>query len=217
MDWCKTENFSLKNLRNENALELVPHFTWNIFYIFGMCFGINSLPITIESCLSKNKNKYITTISEFVDGTALDATIISNCLKYRAKFLNIIEKSGVGDSNTKDQQAINKILITHSWNWAAFFFHAYWLIYRKEKSLGWILFITTHLVFGPLAPILCPIVIGVEVGMYGSSYVFRNSIQTYENTTSSKDRDQRSPTGLAVAIGIDIVIIGILLISEGII
>jgi len=37
----------------------------------------------------------------------------------------------------------------------------------------------------------------------------RNSIKIVENTTSLKDREQRSPIGLASAIVIDIVLIGI--------
>jgi len=162
------------------------------------------------------------TISEFIDSTALDETIVTNCPKYREKFLKIVEKSGVGDSDTKDKQAINKIISTRSWNWAAFLFNTHWAIYRKEKLLGWVFFITTYLIAGismiymsvPALDTLgniFPWIVAVIIGIYGNSFVLRNSIQTYENTTSSKDREQRSPTGLAVAIGIDIAIIGIII------
>ena len=49
----------------------------------------------------------------------------------------------------------------------------------------------------------------VLIGLYGNSFVLRNSINIVENTTSPKDREQRSPIGLASAIIIDIVLIGI--------
>ena len=161
------------------------------------------------------------TISEFIDSTALEETIVTNCPKYREKFLKIVEKSGVGESDTKDKQAMNKIRSTRSWNWAAFLFNTHWAIYRKEKLLGWALFIITWLIavistIYMSVPVLdklgnfFPILVTVIVGMYGNSYVLHNSIQIYEQTTSSKDREQRSPTGLAVAIVIDIAFIGII-------
>ena len=185
----------------------------------------------VSAASKKNREavKHMTTISEFVDSTALDETIVSNCSKYREKFIKIVNKSGVGGSDTKDKQAINKIISTQSWNWAAFFFNTHWAIYRKEKLLGWLLFIATWLnaisaiyISVPALDTLGNIfawVVAVFCGMYGNSFVFRNSLQTYENTTSSKDREQRSPTGLAVAIGIDLAIIGIIgfLMSEEII
>jgi hypothetical protein len=163
----------------------------------------------------------VTTISEFIKSNALEETIVTNCPKYREKFLKIVDKSSVGESDTKDKQALNKIRSTRSWNWAAFLFNTHWAIYRKEKLLGWALFIITWLIavistiymsvplvdkFGNFFPLF----VAVFVGMYGNSYVLHNSIQTYEQTTSSKDREQRSPTGLAVAIVIDIVSIGII-------
>jgi len=164
----------------------------------------------------------MTTISEFIDSTALEESIVTNCPKYREKFLKIVEKSGVGGSDTKNKQALNKILSTQSWNWAAFLGNTHWAIYRKEKVLGWGFFTATWLIAGISmiyisVPALdglgniFPWIVALVVGMYGNSFVLRNSIQTYENTTSSKDREQRSLTGLALAFGIDIAIVGIII------
>ena len=50
----------------------------------------------------------MTTISEFIASPALDETVVTNCPEYREKFLKIIEKAGVQESDTKDEQAIKK-------------------------------------------------------------------------------------------------------------
>ena len=162
----------------------------------------------------------MTTIFEFIDSTALEDTVIKNCPKYRVKFLNIIDKAGVGDSDTTDKEALKIIRGTRSWNWAAFLFNHHWAIYRKENLLGWGVF--TFIWFLSIIAIWVPsfhtfanpvdfiwLCAAVLTGLYANSFVLRNSIKIVENTTSLKDREQRSPIGLASAIVIDIVLIGI--------
>ena len=77
------------------------------------------------------------TFSEFVKNDALEKTVISDCDNYRQKFIKIIEKAGVSDSDIQDEEALKKIKSIISWNWAGFFFPFYWAIYRKEKIIGW--------------------------------------------------------------------------------
>ena len=52
----------------------------------------------------------MTTISEFIASPALEETIVTNCPEYREKFSKIIEKAGVQESDTKDEQAIKNHL-----------------------------------------------------------------------------------------------------------
>ena len=54
----------------------------------------------------------MTTFSEFVESTSLEETIVTNSPKYREKFLKIVEKAGIGESDTKDKQALNKLRST---------------------------------------------------------------------------------------------------------
>jgi DNA-directed RNA polymerase subunit RPC12/RpoP len=174
---------------------------------------------------NNNDRPSLVTITEFIDSVRLEETIVTNCRKYRSKFLNIVEKSGVGRSNTKDTEAIKTIMSTRSWNWAALLFNTHWAIYRKVNSLGWGLFTFGWLllIISMYVPALetvgniLPWGVAIVVAMYGNSYVLRNSILAYENTTLVKDREQRSPIGLAVALIIDtaiIVIMGGLIYEE---
>jgi hypothetical protein len=167
----------------------------------------------------------MTTIFEFIDSTALEDTVVKNCPKYRVKFLNIIDKAGVGDSDTTDKEALKIIRGTRSWNWAAFLFNHHWAIYRKENLLGWgvfafVWFLSLLSIWVPSLQNATPLSFAnpvdftwlcaaVLTGLYGNSFVLRNSIKIVENTSSPKDREQRSPIGLASAIAIDIVLIGV--------
>jgi hypothetical protein len=174
------------------------------------------------SYFEKTGENQMTSISEFIDSTALEETIITNCPKYREKFSNIVEKAGVGGSDIKDKEAIKKIYATCSWNWAAFLLNTHWAIYRKEKMMGWGLFTFIWLVavISFYVPALdsvsyfLPMIAAFIVGIYGNSYVLCNSIRTYENTTSPEDRKQRSPIGLAVAIIVDVGTMVVLVFEE---
>ena len=48
------------------------------------------------------------TFSEFVKNDALEKTVISDCDNYRQKFIKIIEKAGVSDSDIQDEEALKK-------------------------------------------------------------------------------------------------------------
>ena len=156
----------------------------------------------------------MTTISEFVDSTALDETIVTNCPKYREKFLKIVEKSGVGESDIEDTEAVKKIEKTTSWNWCAFFFSSYWAIYRKEK-FGWISLVIGLLLIplSILVPVLdkpltaYPYILTIIFGMFGNSYVFRNALKIYPKTTSTVDRAQVSKNGLMISLGVTILFV----------
>ena len=47
-------------------------------------------------------------MAEFVEGEALEETIVSNCPKYRKKFLRIIEKAENRDADIEDQKSDKK-------------------------------------------------------------------------------------------------------------
>jgi hypothetical protein len=169
----------------------------------------------------------MTTISEFVQGVALEETIVSNCPTYREKFQKIIDKAGVGDSDIKDDNALNTIRSTRSWNWAGFVFSSFWAIYRKENVLGWgtLIFSFFLSIVAEIVPAAdkissaFPFVLSIVFGMYGTSFILRNALKTYSSTTSSKDREQRSTVGVLVAISLTIAFVGIwfFLIIEGIV
>ena len=162
----------------------------------------------------------LTTISEFIASPALEETIVTNCPEYREKFSKIIEKADVQGSDTKDEQAIKKITSTLSWNWSAFIFSYLWLIYRRENLLGWGLLIVVWF-FPYLASIysvespsptldiiswVVSLSVMVIVGIFGNSFILRNAVKAYEDTTSSAVRKQRSPIALWLAILLVIVL-----------
>ena len=167
------------------------------------------------------------TISEFIEGTPLEETIVSNCSKYREKFVKIVDKAGVGDCDIEDKNAVNRIMSISSWNWAGFFLTYYWAIYRKADHFGWIavssfflfigiyvfftLFINIHLSFGIIVII---ITVGLSIlvagSMYGNGIILCNALKSYANTTSSTDREQRSTSTVVAVILLTIAYFGIL-------
>jgi hypothetical protein len=160
------------------------------------------------------------TVSEFIASPAMEETIVTNCPKYRGKFSTIIEKAGVQESDTKDARAIKKISSTTSWNWAAFLFSYFWLIYRKENLKGWGLLIgiwflailsSVFFLDSALDSIssILPIIVMVLVGIYGNSYILINAMKAHENTIPSGDRNQRSPKALFLAIFVALAGVGI--------
>ena len=153
-------------------------------------------------------------IREFIESENLEQAIISNSHKFRDKFRKIVDKTNVGELDIEDQNAIRKIEKTVSWNWYAFFFNSFWAIYRKEK-LGWITLVIGMLL-GPLAlifPIIdkittpYPYILMIIFGMYGNSYVLRNALKIFPQTTSAVDRAQISKNGLLIAITLTILYI----------
>ena len=162
----------------------------------------------------------MTTISEFIEGTALEEIIVFNCPKYREKFSKIVEKAGVGDSDLEEflQDSWSKPSPTakqilgypypklRSWNWAGFFFNSYWAIYRKEK-VGWVFLILSLISvlpehYNPEFDLIgfIPIIGAIVFGGQGDSMILRSSLRTYANRTSLEDRNPRSIIGVIVAI-----------------
>ena len=148
------------------------------------------------------------TFSEFVKNDALEKTVVSNFDNYRQKFIKIIEKAGVSDSDIQDGEALKKIKSVVSWNWVGFFFPFYWAIYRKERIIGWgTLFV--YLTLGFLSVVL-PMIDGYDfffiaatallIAMYGNSYLLHNCVRSYVETTSEVDRKQASTSQLWIAI-----------------
>ena len=152
------------------------------------------------------------TFSEFVKTDALEKTVISDCDNYRQKFIKIIEKAGVSDSDIQDEEALKKIKSIISWNWAGFFFPFYWAIYRKEKIIGWgTLLIYLTLGFLPVVSVLIDrydliffAVMHLLMAMYGNSYLLHNCVRSYVETTSEVDRKQISISQLWSAIIINV-------------
>lgn len=56
-----------------------------------------------------NDDAQKTTINQFIEGEGLEETIVSNCPKYREKFLKIIEKLGIGECDIKDEEARKRL------------------------------------------------------------------------------------------------------------
>ena len=152
------------------------------------------------------------TFSEFVKNDALEKTVISDCDNYRQKFIKIIEKAGVSDSDIQDEEALKKIKSIISWNWAGFFFPFYWAIYRKEKIIGWgTLLIYLTLGFLPVVSVMIDrydliffAVMSLLIAMYGNSYLLHNCVRSYIETTSEVDRKQISTSQLWSAIIINV-------------
>ena len=152
------------------------------------------------------------TFSEFVKNDALEKTVISDCDNYRQKFIRIIEKAGVNDSDIQDEEALKKIKSIVSWNWAGFFFPFYWAIYRKEKIIGWgTLLIYLTLGFLPVVSVMNDrydliffAVMSLLIAMYGNSYLLHNCVRSYVETTSEVDRKQISSSQLWSAIIINV-------------
>ena len=166
----------------------------------------------------------VTTISEFIASPALEETIVTNCPKYREKFSKIIEKADVQESDTKDEQAIKKIISTLSWNWAAFLFSYLWLIYRRENLLGWGLLIVVWgltliwayyegTTLDTITDVL-PMAVCSAVGILGNSLILRNAMKAYEKSTSSVDLKQHSPKALCLAILLKIGMLGMVILLE---
>ena len=152
------------------------------------------------------------TFSEFVKNDALEKTVISDCDNYRQKFIKIIEKAGVSDSDIQDEESLKKIKSIISWNWAGFFFPFYWAIYRKEKIIGWgTLLIYLTLGFLPVVSVMIDrydliffAVMSLLIAMYGNSYLLHNCVRSYVETTSEVDRKQISTSQLWSAIIINV-------------
>ena len=166
----------------------------------------------------------VTTISEFIASPALEETIVTNCPRYREKFSKIIEKADVQESDTKDEQAIKKIISTLSWNWAAFLFSYLWLIYRRENLLGWGLLIVVWgltliwayyegTTLDTITDVL-PMAVCSAVGILGNSRILRNAMKAYEKSTSSVDLKQHSPKALCLAILLKIGMLGMVILLE---
>ncbi len=62
--------------------------------------------------------------------------------------------------------------------------------------------------------IALPWVLTVVIGMYGNSYVLHNCVKTYVETTSEKDRQQRSIIQLFVAVMLLILFLVGLLVTD---
>ena len=162
------------------------------------------------------------TFSEFVKNDALEKTVVSDCDNYRQKFIKIIEKAGVSDSDIQDEEALKKIKSIISWNWAGFFFPFYWAIYRKERIIGWgTLFV--YLTLGFLS-VVSVIIDGYDffflaatallIAMYGNSYLLHNCVRSYVETTSEVDRKQMSTSQLWIAIILNVFVAVLLLIWQ---
>ena len=162
------------------------------------------------------------TFSEFVKNDALEKTVVSDCHNYRQKFIKIIEKAGVSDSDIQDEEALKKIKSIISWNWAGFFFPFYWAIYRKERIIGWgTLFV--YLTLGFLS-VVSVIIDGYDffflaatallIAMYGNSYLLHNCVRSYVETTSEVDRKQMSTSQLWIAIILNVFAAVLLLIWQ---
>ena len=162
------------------------------------------------------------TFSEFVKNDALEKTVVSDCDNYRQKFIKIIEKAGVSDSNIQDEESLKKIKSIISWNWAGFFFPFYWAIYRKERIIGWgTLFV--YLTLGFLS-VVSVIIDGYDffflaatallIAMYGNSYLLHNCVRSYVETTSEVDRKQMSTSQLWIAIILNVFAAVLLLIWQ---
>ena len=148
------------------------------------------------------------TFSEFVKTDALEKTVVSDCDNYRQKFIKIIEKAGVSDSDIQDEEALKKIKSIISWNWAGFFFVSYWAIYRKERIIGWgTLFVYLTLGFLSIVSVMIDrydfffqAAMSLSFAMYGNSYLLHNCVRSYVETTSEVDRKQKSTSQLLIAI-----------------
>lgn len=162
------------------------------------------------------------TFSEFVKNDSLEKTVVSDCDNYRQKFIKIIEKAGVSDSDIQDEEALKKIKSIISWNWAGFFFPFYWAIYRKERIIGWgTLFV--YLTLGFLS-VVSPMIDGYDfffiaatallIAMYGNSYLLHNCVRSYVETTSEVDRKQASTSQLWIAIILNVFVAVLLLIWQ---
>ena len=162
------------------------------------------------------------TFSEFVKNDSLEKTVVSDCDNYRQKFIKIIEKAGVSDSDIQDEEALKKIKSIISWNWAGFFFPFYWAIYRKERIIGWgTLFV--YLTLGFLS-VVWPMIDGYDfffiaatallIAMYGNSYLLHNCVRSYVETTSEVDRKQMSTSQLWIAIILNVFAAVLLLIWQ---
>ena len=162
------------------------------------------------------------TFSEFVKNDALEKTVVSDCDNYRQKFIKIIEKAGVSDSDIQDEEALKKIKSIVSWNWVGFFFPFYWAIYRKEWIIGWgTLFV--YLTLGFLS-VVSVIIDGYDfffiaatallIAMYGNSYLLHNCVRSYVETTSEVDRKQMSTSQLWIAIILNVFVAVLLLIWQ---
>ncbi len=162
------------------------------------------------------------TFSEFVKNDALEKTVVSDCDNYRQKFIKIIEKAGVSDSEIQDEEALKKIKSIISWNWVGFFFPYYWAIYRKERIIGWgTLFVYVTLGF---LSVVSPMIDGYDfffiavtsllIAMYGNSYLLHNCLRSYVETTSEVDRKQVSTSQLWIAIILNVFVAVLLLIWQ---
>ena len=162
------------------------------------------------------------TFSEFVKNDALEKTVVSDCDNYRQKFIKIIEKAGVSDSDIQDEEALKKIKSIISWNWAGFIFPFYWAIYRKEKIIGWgTLLIYLTLGFLPVVSVMIDrydliffAVMSLLIAMYGNSYLLHNCVRSYVETTSEVDRKQISSSQLWRAIIINVFAAGLLIVWQ---
>ena len=162
------------------------------------------------------------TFSEFVKNDALEKTVVSDCDNYRQKFIKIIEKAGVSDSDIQDEEALKKIKSIISWNWAGFFFPFYWAIYRKERIIGWgTLFVYLTLGFLSVVSVMIDgydffflAATALLIAMYGNSYLLHNCVRSYVETTSEVDRKQMSTSQLWIAIILNVFAAVLLLIWQ---
>ena len=162
------------------------------------------------------------TFSEFVKNDSLETTVVSDCDNYRQKFIKIIKKAGVSDSDIQDEEALKKIKSIISWNWAGFFFPFYWAIYRKERIIGWgTLFVYLTLGFLSVVSVMIDgydffflAATALLIAMYGNSYLLHNCVRSYVETTSEVDRKQMSTSQLWIAIILNVFAAVLLLIWQ---
>ena len=162
------------------------------------------------------------TFSEFVKNDSLEKTVVSDCDNYRQKFIKIIKKAGVSDSDIQDEEALKKIKSIISWNWAGFFFPFYWAIYRKERIIGWgTLFVYLTLGFLSVVSVMIDgydffflAATALLIAMYGNSYLLHNCVRSYVETTSEVDRKQMSTSQLWIAIILNVFAAVLLLIWQ---
>ena len=75
------------------------------------------------------------TFSEFVKNDALEKTVVSNSDNYRQKFIKIIEKAGVSDSDIQDEEALKKTIETKE---VHYFSRSRNEIWHKGKTSGFV-------------------------------------------------------------------------------
>ena len=117
-----------------------------------------------------------------------------DCDNYRQKFIKIIEKAGVSDSDIQDEEALKKLSQSFL-ELGRILFPFYWAIYRKEKIIGWgtllayltLEFLNVVSVLSGRYELIFFAVTSLLIAMYGNSYLLHNCVRSYVETTSEVD------------------------------